>query len=454
MTSNEKVPGVEPWPIPPELTITWYASPEEVHGSLWSEAAAEHGVTVEELLQGTEVGALDENGQEVSISQEQVLEGMRAMGCWGWVDTELKVIHAWMAPDADPGLVAHFLAHEIGHVTGHPDPDDFQEEMRAEQFGYVASQALRLLQQAEGYHRAGLQARVWELLEERNRTGLAIDKAIMVGEVPEQHPLLSRLQLLANHRQREQSLADGMVKMAERYNQLLELLGEAGSVMRSINRGHHNKVEIEGDEPAYWQRGEWVDWAMNEVLPRVDAALADHIGEANEKAPYVEPDKPGLPEPSSAACQLPAGLDLGFIECCLGDYLSRRESGEIMYGCDNLEYLGQQITLIAGAVRPPKSDPLADLLREALGPLRTGLGFVRNFHIIDRIEKALGPSAASCWCQACRPVTVDDMRLVVCPDCGNKRCPRANDHVYPCTGSNEPEKLEPGHTQKENISFV
>lgn len=307
MTINEKVPGVEPWPIPPELTITWYASPEEVHGSLWSEAAAEHGVTVEELLQGTEVGALDENGQEVSVSQEQVLEGMRAMGCWGWVDTELKVIHAWMAPDADPGLVAHFLAHEIGHVTGHPDPDDLQEEMRAEQFGHVASQALRLLREAERHHFAGLQARVQELLQERSQAGMAIDQAITAGVVPEQHPLLPRLQMLANHHQQ---------------------LAEA-----------------------------------------------------------------------------------------------TRQTGE-----------------------------LADLLREALVPLRVGLGFVRNFHIIDRIEKALGPSAASCWCQACRPVTVDDMRFVVCPDCGDKRCPRARDHVYPCTGRNELVQSEPEHMQKENIS--
>ncbi|HCJ3098410.1 TPA: DUF551 domain-containing protein [Klebsiella pneumoniae] len=30
------------------------------------------------------------------------------------------------------------------------------------------------------------------------------------------------------------------------------------------------------------------------------------------------------------------------------------------------------------------------------------------------------------------------MRFVVCPDCGNKRCPRANDHRNACTGSNEP----------------
>ncbi|HHL3907766.1 TPA: hypothetical protein ACQ7G7_001034 [Klebsiella pneumoniae] len=43
-----------------------------------------------------------------------------------------------------------------------------------------------------------------------------------------------------------------------------------------------------------------------------------------------------------------------------------------------------------------------------------------------------------CWCLTCRHVTLNDMRFVVCPDCGNKRCPRANDHRNACTGSNEP----------------
>jgi len=44
------------------------------------------------------------------------------------------------------------------------------------------------------------------LLDERNKTGLAIDAAIRDGVVPEQHPLRSRLEMLANHRQREQEL--------------------------------------------------------------------------------------------------------------------------------------------------------------------------------------------------------------------------------------------------------
>ncbi|VVJ56056.1 Uncharacterised protein [Klebsiella quasivariicola] len=43
-----------------------------------------------------------------------------------------------------------------------------------------------------------------------------------------------------------------------------------------------------------------------------------------------------------------------------------------------------------------------------------------------------------CWCLTCRPVVLNDMRFVLCPDCGNKRCPRANDHRNACTGSNEP----------------
>jgi hypothetical protein len=30
------------------------------------------------------------------------------------------------------------------------------------------------------------------------------------------------------------------------------------------------------------------------------------------------------------------------------------------------------------------------------------------------------------------------MRMVLCPDCGNKRCPKANNHRNACTNSNEP----------------
>ena len=51
------------------------------------------------------------------------------------------------------------------------------------------------------------------------------------------------------------------------------------------------------------------------------------------------------------------------------------------------------------------------------------------------------PATPDCWCRTCRPVTMSDMRFVVCPDCGNKRCPHANDHRNACTGSNEPGQI-------------
>ena len=34
-----------------------------------------------------------------------------------------------------------------------------------------------------------------------------------------------------------------------------------------------------------------------------------------------------------------------------------------------------------------------------------------------------------------QPVT--SSRMILCPDCGNKRCPKATNHRFPCTGSNE-----------------
>ena len=53
-------------------------------------------------------------------------------------------------------------------------------------------------------------------------------------------------------------------------------------------------------------------------------------------------------------------------------------------------------------------------------------------------EAGNSPVTPGCWCRTCRPVTMSDMRFVVCPDCGNKRCPHANDNRNDCTGSNEP----------------
>lgn len=52
---------------------------------------------------------------------------------------------------------------------------------------------------------------------------------------------------------------------------------------------------------------------------------------------------------------------------------------------------------------------------------------------------------AKCWCYECLKDTDGPggfpyplTRMIVCPECGNKRCPRATDHRYACTDSNAP----------------
>ncbi len=47
--------------------------------------------------------------------------------------------------------------------------------------------------------------------------------------------------------------------------------------------------------------------------------------------------------------------------------------------------------------------------------------------------------AGLCCCHKCLDAR-NEMRtfMVVCPTCGNKRCPKASDHDLACTNSNEP----------------
>lgn len=94
-------------------------------------------------------------------------------------------------------------------------------------------------------------------------------------------------------------------------------------------------------------------------------------------------------------------------------------------------------------------DTKADLprLRAELSEAQDVVGDLRRR--IDRLEReqhddfrkaieANWKARESCWCTTCRPITLKDMRFVVCPKCGNKRCPRAHNHQLDCTGSNSP----------------
>ena len=43
-----------------------------------------------------------------------------------------------------------------------------------------------------------------------------------------------------------------------------------------------------------------------------------------------------------------------------------------------------------------------------------------------------------CHCYNCADSYTRMTRMIVCPTCGNKRCPHSTDHNNACTNSNEP----------------
>jgi hypothetical protein len=86
------------------------------------------------------------------------------------------------------------------------------------------------------------------------------------------------------------------------------------------------------------------------------------------------------------------------------------------------------------------------------------------------VAKAEKQEPVACWCHKCNEgrkvngLPFSMTRMILCPDCGNKRCPKASNHTFQCTNSNEPNqagsvyahpqpKREP-LTDEQILSFV
>ena len=96
---------------------------------------------------------------------------------------------------------------------------------------------------------------------------------------------------------------------------------------------------------------------------------------------------------------------------------------------EDTSWLAQQIEgardyATGGCVRPDDDDPDEQKWWDDL---------TRAAQILRALSR--GVPEGKCWCLTCDQVTV---RMALCPDCGNKRCPKANDHRNACTNSNEP----------------
>lgn len=81
------------------------------------------------------------------------------------------------------------------------------------------------------------------------------------------------------------------------------------------------------------------------------------------------------------------------------------------------------------------SDPA---LRSADGTLET-LRSMLEQPVVSKMEMT---GKFMCWCHKCNEnrtvngIPYSATRMILCPDCGNKRCPKATDHRLQCTSSN------------------
>lgn len=104
------------------------------------------------------------------------------------------------------------------------------------------------------------------------------------------------------------------------------------------------------------------------------------------------------------------------------------------------ELYGSSFVLFRNGESPQCADPTKVIISftdEGLWHNETG-HFRENSNSSTNNFRENAETSTKCWCRTCRPVRISDMRFVVCPECGNKRCPHANDHRNACTGSNEP----------------
>ena len=155
----------------------------------------------------------------------------------------------------------------------------------------------------------------------------------------------------------------------------------------------------------------WVRDAMKEAYDGCRAAML----QGADRKPELTVWYGSMPESNGKANWTAILHRKGEGRCMDGFTIDRSEyPGRVLYAADRVRYLiGEK------SERPSILDYDAD----------AHSGYVKpgNSTVIP-----------GCSCRTCRPVTISDMRFVVCPDCGNKRCPHANDHRNACTGSNEP----------------
>ena len=94
-----------------------------------------------------------------------------------------------------------------------------------------------------------------------------------------------------------------------------------------------------------------------------------------------------------------------------GDWVRFYQSGKLVIG--QVEYIAKGIT--------------------GRYEIKTDIGSITEDFVFEVRKRT-----KECYCYNCADNNTRMTRIILCPECGNKRCPKATDHNNACTNSNEP----------------
>jgi len=132
--------------------------------------------------------------------------------------------------------------------------------------------------------------------------------------------------------------------------------------------------------------------------------------------------------------------------------------GEAAWAERTNQNFGQQNTIDCRTKEERAADigrQLADGVRRvASGAVCNDPRTVEGVDVSFPTERHLSFAPEQCECHRCieekglkfGPLPLSSVKIILCPTCGNKRCPKASDHRNECSGSNEPG--QPGSAYK------
>jgi predicted HD phosphohydrolase len=121
---------------PNAIKFVRHATADEVVSLFFAGMFSEFGP-----LNLAEVGI--DTSDNTQLSGTEMLSGIKEQHLWGFADTTASTVHWWADGDATTEMVAHLLAHEIGHLIVPQYGVVEEDEANAEQFGQVAGIAVR-----------------------------------------------------------------------------------------------------------------------------------------------------------------------------------------------------------------------------------------------------------------------------------------------------------------------